>query len=112
MRNVSDRIRQQRRMGRDFGGFQQIDVPGQRADGENLLLHRNSAQLGEATNIDHEFGRDQPQVHRRHQALTARQDLGPVAVTGQQFQRVFDAGRAGVSESRGLHFDMTSPAGC
>src|SRR6202022_3803718 len=29
----------------------------------------------------------------------------------EQFQRIYDAGRAGVSESRGLHFDMTSPAG-
>ena len=82
----------------------------QRADAETPRLHRNPAQLGQLADIDNEFGGDQAQIHRRHQALATRQHLGPVAMRGQQFQRICDAGCAGVSESRGFHFGVTSPA--
>ena len=104
MRDMGDRIRQQRSMGCYFRRFQEIDVARQRTDGEDAFLHRNPAQLGQLADIDNEFGRDQAQIHRRQQALAARQHLGPVAMRGQQFQRVCDAGCAGVSESRGFHF--------
>ena len=71
MRDMRDRIRQQRRMGGDFGGFQEIDMARQRANGEDAALHRDPAKLGEFADIDNEFGGDQPQIHRRHQALAA-----------------------------------------
>ncbi len=49
---------------------------------------RDPAKLSQFADIDNEFGGDQPQIHRRHQALAARQHLGPVAMRGQQLQRM------------------------
>ena len=50
-------------------------MPGQRADAEHLAAHRDPAQFGEPADIDDQFRGNQPQIHRRHQALAARQHL-------------------------------------
>ena len=71
MGDMSNRVRQQRCMRGDFGRFLQIDMARQRTDGEDVTPHRDPAQLGEFADIDDQFGRDQPQIHRRHQALAA-----------------------------------------
>ena len=110
MGDMGDSFPQQRGMGFNFGGFQHIDVTGQRANRKDVTIHRNPAKLSQLADVDNEFGGDQAQIHRRHQALAARQYLGLVAMRGQQFQRISDAGCAGVSESRGFHFETTSPA--
>ena len=78
-------------------------MTGQRADPDDTARHRNTAQLGEFADIDDEFGRDQAQIHRGHQALAARQHLRPVAMRFEQLQRIHHAGCACVSESRGFH---------
>src|SRR6202035_2479437 len=87
----------------DVGRPCEIDVPRQRADVKDVALDRDPPQFGDFADIDDEFRRDQTQVHRRHQALATRQQLGAVAVGGEQLQRVDDAGCAGVAESRGFH---------
>jgi hypothetical protein len=109
MRDMGDRLRQQWGMRIDFRGSQEIGMARQRANGENAVLHRDAAQLCQLTNINNKFGRYQAQIHRRHQTLTTRQDLGPLAVRCQQFQRVCDAGCTGISESRGFHFGVPLP---
>ena len=48
MRDMGDRFRQQRRMRGDFGRSLQIDMARQRADGEDIALHRDAAQFGES----------------------------------------------------------------
>jgi len=111
MRDMGNRIRQQRGMGRYFGGRQEFDMARQRANGEDIAFDRDPAKLSKLADIDNEFGRDQAQVHSRHQALAARQYPGLVAMRGEQLQRINNTGRADVSESRGFHCDITSPAG-
>ena len=103
MRDMRDRFRQQRRVRCNFGRSQEIDMARQRTDAEDAAPHRDSAQFGDLANIDDQFGRDQTQVHRGHQALAARQHLRPVAVRDEQFQCVRDAGCSCVAESRGFH---------
>ena len=111
MGDMGNRIHQQGSMGCNFRRFQEIGVACQCTDGEDASsLQHNPAQLGQLADIDNEFGSDQSQIHRRQQALAARQHLGLFAMHGQQFQHICDAGRTGVSESRGLHFGVTSPA--
>jgi hypothetical protein len=63
-------------------------------------LDGNSLQLGDPADIDDQFRRNQTQIHGRHQALTTREHLGIVAMRGEQFQRVHNAGHACVTESR------------
>ena len=104
MRDMGNRLGEQRRMRGNFGRPRKIDMTRQRANPEKLAVHRNAAQLGEFADIDDEFGGDQPQVHRGHQALAARKHFCPVAVRGQQFQRIRDAGCACVSESRSFQW--------
>ena len=43
----------------------------QRTDGEHVALHRDTAQVGEVADVDNQFRGNQPQIHRRHQALAA-----------------------------------------
>ena len=71
MRDVCDRLGQQRRVSGDISRFQQIDLPRQRTDHERIALDRDPAQLGELADIDDQFRRNQAQVHGRHQALAA-----------------------------------------
>ena len=82
----------------------------QRADTKRLASHRDSAQFREFADIDDQFRGDQPQIHRGHQALAARQHLRPLAMRGKQFQRIGNAGRACIGESRGFHSGEPSPA--
>ena len=103
MGDLGHRLLQQRSMRRYLRRLQKIGVARQRTDGEDAFFHRHAAQLSQFTDIDDEFGRYKAQVHRRQQALAARQHPGLFAVRGQQFQRMCDAGCAGVSESRGFH---------
>ena len=88
MRDMGNRLGEQRRMRGDFGRSRQIDMTRQRANSEQFAGHRNAAQFREFADVDDEFGGDQPQVHRGHQALAARKHFCPVAVRGQQFQRI------------------------
>ena len=46
-------------------------MAGQRTDSENIAGDGNAAQFGELADIDDQFGRNQAQIHRRHQALAA-----------------------------------------
>jgi len=43
----------------------------QRADVKDIVLYRDAPEFPEFADVDEEFGRDQPQVHRGHQALAA-----------------------------------------
>ena len=110
MGDMGDGRRQQRGTAITMSGFQEIDMAGQRANGENVLpfttIPRNSANSPISTISS---GRNQAQIHRRHQALAARQDPGLLAMCGQQFQRMCNAGCTCISESRGLHSGVTFP---
>jgi hypothetical protein len=71
MRDMRHRLGQQWRVRCDIRRFQEIDMPGQRADHQRVAAHRDAAQLAEFADIDDQFRRKQAQIHRRHQALAA-----------------------------------------
>jgi hypothetical protein len=87
----------------DFRAFQKVDMTGQRADTDNIIRDGDPTQLIEATDIDKQLWRDQPEIHRRHQALATREQLRPLPMSRKQFQRFVNAGCTYVSESRGFH---------
>ena len=103
MCDMGDRFRQQWRVRRDFRRLQEIGMTGQRTDGEDVAAHRDATQFGNFADIDDQFGRDQPQIHRGHQALAARKHFRPVPMRFEQIQCVCNTGCACVSESRGFH---------
>ena len=84
-------------------------MAGQRADDERLALDRDPAQFGELADIDNHVRRDQPQIHRGNQALPARKHPRLLTVDGKQLQRISNAGRACVCESRGFHSGKSLP---
>ena len=71
VRNMGDRICQQRGKCSDFRRFQDIYVARQPADGEHIASDRDPPKFGKLADIDNQFGRDQAQIHGRHQALAA-----------------------------------------
>jgi hypothetical protein len=87
-------------------------MPGQRADDERFALDRDAAQFGKSADIDDHFRRNQSQIHRGDQALPARKHPRLLAMHGKQLQRMGDAGRACVCESRGFHSGKTLPGLC
>ena len=61
------------------------------------------AQVGDARDVDERGRADEPEVHHRHEALAAGQDLGVLAQLGQALERLLGAVDAVVVEGRGLH---------
>jgi hypothetical protein len=64
-----------------------IGMPGQCADRDLVAFAADVVQLRQAVDVDQPARARQTQVHHRHQALTAGDDLGAFVVFGQQIQR-------------------------
>ena len=101
--NMGDGRHQQRRMARDVARSRDLDMPRQRANSQGVAGHGDALQFSDLSDIDDQFGRDQPQIHRWHQALAAGEHFGLVAVGGEQLQSILNARCACIAESRGLH---------
>ena len=80
MGDVADRVCEQRRMPRNFRRARQIDMARQRSDPDRIADNRDAAQLGQCADVDDQFGGNQPEIHRRHQALATGQHFCPFAV--------------------------------
>jgi len=99
------------------GGFQQIDMGGVRgSDDEDPLLHRQSRATRQGPPMSTTSpGRDQPQVHRRHQALgPPDKTLALVALIGPAIPSAFSTlvARANKRKPRPFISTWTSPADC
>ncbi len=101
---------QQGSMGCYFRRFQKIGVARQRTDGEDAFLHQNPRNSANSPISMMSSGAIRRRFIAGSRLWPPRQHLGLLAMRGQQFQRICDAGCAGVSESRGFHFGVTSPA--
>ena len=63
----------------------------------------DAGQLVQPADVDQQLGLGQPQLHHRQQRVAAGQQLGVVAVLGQQRQRVLGRLGGDVLERRGDH---------
>ncbi len=78
----------------------QVVVPRARADRQLVALDAEVAQLGQPPDVDHQLGRGQAQLHHRQQRVATGEDLGVLAVLGQQRQRAIECVGPLVGEAR------------
>src|SRR5437868_2613688 len=80
----------------------------QRADAQDTAFRAQKIELGDAVQVDEMRGPCQAEVHHRHEALPAREDLGLLAMRGEEREQLIDGARRVVFEVGGLHFHLTS----
>src|SRR4051794_2421602 len=97
--------RQELVAGHELGVAQQLDLAVARegADAQRVAVAHHVAQVGDAGDVDERGRADEAEVHHRHEALTAGEDLGVLAELGQALERVLDALHPVVLERGGLH---------
>jgi hypothetical protein len=61
-----------------------LAVAGHGPDHQAAVLDAGSREPGHAVEVDHDLGRREAQVHQRHEALAAGQDLGVLPVLGEE----------------------------
>ncbi len=84
-----------------------VGVPGGGADHQVVAVDGDAGQLGQLADVDQDRGHGQPQLHHRQQRVAAGQQLGLVAVLGQQVQRV--AGRRWPARTRTAPGSLSPP---
>ena len=87
MGNVRRGLREQRAVPRNFGRALDLAMAGKGADRNLAGRDRYSRQAVDAGDVDEDFGRGQPQVQDRDQALAACKNTCAVAVFREQVVR-------------------------
>ncbi len=87
----------------DECGSEQRGVTCERADYEFTAFNANLAEAGDAIDVDHHLGFDQPKVHHRHKALAAREDGAGSAVLRKRRERLGKRSRADVIKNCWFH---------
>jgi hypothetical protein len=64
---------------------------------------RYRIETAQAVDIDNNLGASESQIHERHQALAASENLGIVAVFMKQLERLIERCRREIFEDRGFH---------
>src|SRR5207302_868796 len=82
------------------------------ADDETAALAPDSRQGFDVVDVDQPRRPGQAEVHQRHQALAAREQLALIAMSGQQLERLVLGARVVVLELRGLHEVASSITRC
>src|SRR6185503_16830346 len=75
----------------------------ERSDGEDAVRLAQVVEIRRAVDVDEDARAREPEVQHGHEALTARQHLGGVAVTRQDLYRLRRAAGRVVLEGGGLH---------
>ena len=79
------------------------DVTGEGADAKPIAFNGEPAERIDAIDVD-EHGRScQPEIHRRHEALTAGEHPGVPAMLGKERQRFVERPRCMILEGRWFH---------
>jgi hypothetical protein len=99
---------QQRHPLAQHAGALQVVVAGQRADPHRVAVLLDVRQVADAPDVDQYGGHRQPQPHQRQQRVPSGQQLGIVAVLGQQAHGLVDRRGPLVVERCGDH----RPASC
>ena len=80
-----------------------VVVPGEPTDGELVAVVAHVREVAEPADVDQHRRRRQPQLHQWQQRVPAGEELGVVAVLGQQRDRLVDRVGAGRRRTRRDH---------
>ena len=95
--------REQRRLGAQDVGRDEVTVPGQRADRDGVAVEPDVGRLGDAADVDERGREREAQLHHRQQRVAAGEQLGLVAVLAEQRDGLVDRVGAHVVEGGGNH---------
>ena len=87
-----------------------IAVPGEGADGQHVTVLAHIGEVGQSTDVDHDRRGRQPVLHERQQGVPTCQELGLVAVLGEEGEGVLGRGGQLVFECDRDH--RAPPAAC
>ena len=91
-------VGEQRYLAAEKLGMLDVVVPGQGADRDVRALVGDVGQVTQAAQVDDHLGGGQPQLHQRQQRVAAGQELGVLAVLGDQVQGFLGRARPLVGE--------------
>ena len=77
-----------------------------RADGEAVAAFTNVAEVGDPADVDDEPRRGEAELHRRNQAVAARQQLGLVAMLHEQRDRLVEGRGPVILEGCRIHVPL------
>ena len=78
-------------------------MTGERANDQFVAYHPMRLQLVNAADVDQDSWRDEPQIHHRHQALAAGDNLGVLAMVNEHFDSFGKRAGTRVIHRRSLH---------
>jgi hypothetical protein len=82
-------------------------VPCERPDAQAGSIGLQKIEFGYAVHVEKLHRTRQPEVHHRHEALAAGEDLALCAVLGKKGEQFVERARRVVLERGGLHFHLT-----
>ena len=99
------RGRQQRHVLPQHVAVLDVVVAGEPADGDVVARVADVGELGHVADVDEHGGSGQPQLHEREERVPAGEELGVVAVLGEQRDRLLHGIGTRVAELGGDHLD-------
>jgi len=96
MRDMHDRLREERHLLGDLARALEHRVRDERADAQAAIAAFDRRELTQAGDIDQQLGRGEPHVERRDEALAAGEDLRARPL--DELERLGQRSRLGVGE--------------
>ena len=106
VRHVSIGFHHERAVRRDHLRIQQHRVPRERADDELAALDPDVGKAGDAVDVDENGGLHEPEIHHRHQALSAGKNPAGRCVARERLERLGKRTRPDVLERCWFHVHL------
>ena len=104
MRDVRQRLVDERQVARGGGVALQAAIAGQRADAQaSRAIRRDPGAIGQRVDVDQHCRLRQPEIHCRNKTLAAGEKSRFIAMFGLQLQGLIEAAGGDVVEGRRFH---------
>jgi hypothetical protein len=84
-------------------GCLETSVPGQRANTQLSPLLPHIIERVDAIDVDQARGTGEPKIHRRHETLSASEDLSLLTVCREEIERIVNGAGRKISKRAGFH---------
>ena len=103
MPNVPRNPRQKRGECTAADGCLETSVPGKRANAQLATVLAHIIERVDAIDVDQARGTGEPKIHRRHETLSASEDLSLLTVRREEIERIVNGAGRKISKRDGFH---------